>query len=414
MGSSAQNFNLRQPIHVLYGGAHLFKAESISKLGSIAINTLEQYAPDSESLIRSLGISVDSEISSNLHKKIKDKLALEPIEDYRIDFEDGYGIRSDTEEDAEAVRVAEEVAKALAQNLLPQSIGIRIKPFSNELKLRAIKTLKLFFETLINRTRGKIPTDFIVTLPKINSTKEVELLCGLIPDSVKVEVMIETPSAVITPEGNFGIRSIVLAAKGRCVAAHLGAYDYLSSLDISSNSQSLSHQSCDFVRNLMSICLAGTGVRLSDGATNLIPVPIHRAKSDGKLTSNQIAENRVAVHNAWKLHFDNVTHALDQGFYQGWDLHPAQLIPRYAATYLFFLRSIEGVIARLSNFVSRSAQASLVGNEFDDAATAQGLLNFVARALDCGAISQSDLTRSGLTIEQVRRRSFSNQDGSKC
>jgi hypothetical protein len=159
---------------------------------------------------------------------------------------------------------------------------------------------------------------------------------------------------------------------------------------------------------MMQVAFAGTGVWLSDGSTTVMPVPIHRQAPNGPpLSAKQLGENRMSVHHAWKLHFDDVTHSLVGGFYQGWDLHPAQLVTRYAALYAFFLDGIDAAGARLSNFVGKAAQATLVGDVFDDAATGQGLLNFFLRGINSGAITEDEaLRRTGLSAEEVRGRSF--------
>jgi len=167
------------------------------------------------------------------------------------------------------------------------------------------------------------------------------------------------------------------------------------------------HQVCDFARGVMQVALAGTRVWLSDGATNVLPVPIHRAAAGQTLTPLQIAENRTAVHRAWRLHCDDIRHSLTNAFYQGWDLHPAQLVTRYAAVYAFFLESLDAASERLLNFIAKAAQATLVGEVFDDAATGQGLLNYFLRAMNCGAITEEEaVAKSGLTLDELRARSF--------
>jgi len=116
---------------------------------------------------------------------------------------------------------------------------------------------------------------------------------------------------------------------------------------------------------------------------------------------------RDVVHRAWRLHAEHIRHSLVNGFYQGWDLHPAQLPSRYAAVYAFFLEGLGAASERLKNFVQKTAQATLVGDVFDDAATGQGLLNYFLRAMNCGAISEREATEmSGLTLEELRSRSF--------
>ncbi len=136
-------------------------------------------------------------------------------------------------------------------------------------------------------------------------------------------------------------------------------------------------------------------------------MPIHRAAEGKKLDHRQTAENRAAVHAAWKLHYGHVRHSLENAYYQGWDLHPAQLPTRYAALYAFFLEGLDAASARLKNFVEKAGQATLVGEVFDDAATGQGLLNYFLRAWNCGAITEREaVAQSGLTAEELRGRSF--------
>jgi hypothetical protein len=157
---------------------------------------------------------------------------------------------------------------------------------------------------------------------------------------------------------------------------------------------------------MMQVALAGTGVWLSDGATNVLPVP-RRHEAERTLRGREIEEDRAIVHNAWKLHYRHIRHSLASGYYQGWDLHPAQLPTRYAALYAFFLEGLDAASARLRNFVEKAGQATLVGEVFDDAATGQGLLNYFLRAIACGAVTESEaVERTGLTLAEFQARSF--------
>jgi hypothetical protein len=167
------------------------------------------------------------------------------------------------------------------------------------------------------------------------------------------------------------------------------------------------HPVCEHAKLVMQAAYAGTGVWLSDGSTAILPVPVHGARDGGSLTAAQRAENRAGVHAAWRLHADDVRHSLAGGFYQGWDLHPAQLVSRYAALFEFFLQGLEAAGERLRNFVAKAAQATLVGDVFDDAATGQGLLNYFLRAVQTGAVTESRAVEmSGLTVDEIRGRSF--------
>jgi hypothetical protein len=164
------------------------------------------------------------------------------------------------------------------------------------------------------------------------------------------------------------------------------------------------HPACDFARHVMQVSLGGTGVWLSDGATNIMPVAPHRGD---ELTPEQVKENNTAVHRAWKLHYDECRHSLANAFYQGWDLHPAQLPTRYAAVFTYFLEGLDAASERLRNFIEKAARATLVGDIFDDAATGQGLLNFFIRAINCGAITAEEATsRTSITLDELRSGSF--------
>jgi malate synthase len=265
-----------------------------------------------------------------------------------------------------------------------------------------------------------LPSNFVVTLPKVTAPEQVEVLAelfdrlepelGIDRGRLKLELMVEAPQALIGPRGDVILPRLVEAAAGRCVAAHFGAYDYTAACGITAAHQSLSHPACDFARDHMQVSLAGRGVMLSDGATNVLPVPIHRQIAGGsQLSQAQRGENMEAVHQAWRAHYEDVRRSLSRGFYQGWDLHPGQLVTRYAANHSFFLEGLAASAERLKSFVERAARATLAGTVFDDAATGQGLLNYFLRAVGCGAVSEAEAEAlTGLTAAEVRGRSFSS------
>jgi citrate lyase beta subunit len=380
----------RQPVHTVYGGAHLFKSDTAVKLGTLAQRALRDHAPDANIFADAIGLS--RSIASTVYERVSEKLIREPVEDFRIDFEDGYGNRPDDEEDGHAASAAREVAAGLRNRTLSPFIGIRIKPFSQELTRRSVRTLDIFLSTLVGEA-GKLPPWFVVTLPKIQVVEQVTVLANLFdrmepklrlpPGSLKFEFMIETTQSIPM------LSQMLDAARGRVVAAHFGTYDYTASCNITAAHQRMDHPACDFARHSMQVAYSGTGLWLSDGATNVMPIG-----------------DRATVHRAWRLHVDHIRHSLVNGFYQGWDLNPAQLPTRYAAVYSFFLESLAAATERLSNFIQKAGQATLVGDVFDDAATGQGLLNFFLRALNCGAITEEEALATGLTLEELRSRSF--------
>ncbi len=376
---------MRQPVHVVYGGANLFKPDISARLGKVASTAAAQYGPIDEVL----------GVSSGVAARVLEKLHSEPVEDYRIDFEDGYGYRTDAEEDGHAVSAAHMLREGLAAGVLPPYIGMRIKPLTAELRERAARTLDLFLREL----GTQIPPGFCVTLPKISRPEQVAELAtrldslesetGIAPGSIAVELMIETPQCFTSDN----LLKFHAAGHGRVRGAHFGPFDYTASIGIAANEQDLLHPACDMARHMMQISFVPEGVWLSDGPTNVMPVARERGAE--------------GVRDAWRLHYRNVRHALRMGYYQGWDLHPAQLVSRFAAVYSFYDEASAEASARLKNFVDRAAQASMVGQKFDDAATGQGLLNFFLRAIQCGAMTETDvLQRTGLTHSQIAAASF--------
>jgi citrate lyase beta subunit len=405
----------RQPVHTVYGGAQLFGADAAAKIGGVAQRAMRDYAPTARDLGEALGIAGHPALDA-VFARVTEKLAREAVEDFRVDFEDGYGNRPDDEEDHHAVVVAEELVRGMNEGTLPPFIGIRVKTLTEELRARSIRTLDIVVSTMV-RAGGRLPDNFVVTIPKVTNMAQVtytvavlrqlEKSLGLAKGSLRFEVMVETPQIILDHDGTSLLPRLVELGEGRITGAHFGTYDYTASLNITAAHQRMRHPANDFAKHVMQVTLAATGVWLSDGSTAVLPVPMHRAAAGATLSADQVAENRAAVHGAWKLHFDDVRHSLVGGFYQGWDLHPAQLVTRYAALYSFFLEGIEAAGARLRNFVDKAAQATLVGNVFDDAATGQGLLNFFLRGINSGAVTEAEALRmTGLTEEDFRGRSF--------
>jgi len=377
----------------------LFKADTAARLGATALRVMDEHAASPRDLATILDLAPAA--ADRVYSRVREKLEREPVEDFRLDFEDGYGNRPDSEEDGHAASAAVEVAAGARQGTLPPFVGIRIKNLGDELRARALRTAQLFLERLLEETNGRLPANFVVTLPKITANGQVGALVealghiesahGLAPGAIRMELMVETPHSIFDERGAVSLPALVREGAGRVSAAHFGTYDYTASLGITAAHQHMRHQACDFARNVMQVALAGTDVWLSDGATNVLPV----------------GKDSTTIHQAWRLHYDDIRHSLTNAFYQGWDLHPAQLVTRYAAVYSFFLESLDPASQRLRNFIAKAAQATLVGDVFDDAATGQGLLNFFLRALNCGAVHEDEIgALTGLTLAELRSGSF--------
>jgi citrate lyase beta subunit len=384
---------------VLYGGAHRFQPNAPEKLGAIARASMERWGADDSTFARAVGVD-DPALGARVAARVRNKLGARPIEAICIDFEDGFGARSDDEEDAEARRAAAALASAAAdiekQDVL---VGIRIKSLGAATFRRSVRTLDLFLGEL-----GAPPSGFTVTLPKVASPDEVAALVdlleaaeqtlGLASQSVRVELMIETPAALLDPHGRVAVAPLVVAARGRAVALHLGAYDLTAELGVTAGDQRLDHPYCDLARMLVRLA---TPIPLADGATTTLPLA-----PEGCTLEDQ----RAAVHRAWRLHADAVTRAIDLGIWQGWDLHPAQLPARYGALYAHFLRHRDALGERLAKFLATGARATRVGQAFDDAATAQAALAFFVRGHDCGAFDLTDLATAGLDRRALESRSL--------
>ena len=383
----------RQPVHTLYGGANLFKYDAAATLGKRALEIFETYAPDHKVFGNVFGMDTISGFSNKVYDKVIAKLKAEAIEDFRIDFEDGYGNRSNEEEDETARTTALEVAKGM--------------------KERGLRTLDIFVSTLVKATGGQLPDNFVVMLPKVTIPEQPATLAAFFDilekelkmenGMLKMEMMVETTQAIMDINGTNPLYRFIKASKGRCIAMHFGTYDYTASCSITAKYQEMDHPVCDFAHHMTKVALAHTGIWLSDGATNTMPIGPHRGEN---LTAAQLKENTDTVHRSWKKGYDHIRHSLWNGFYQGWDLNPAQFPMRYAAVYAFFLESYDDAVERLKTFVEKAARATLIGDVFDDAATGQGLLNYFLRALNSGAITEEEVLATGLTMDEIRSRSF--------
>jgi hypothetical protein len=397
----------RQPVHTVYGGAQFFQAETARRFGESALRAMALCARDAAELATGVGLHVaNAALAPAVYERVRAKLQREPVEDFRIDFEDGFGVRSDAEEDATAVSAARELARAMAEGIAPPFAGIRIKSLGDETARRAGRTLDLFVSTLLAEQGGVLPDRFVVTLPKVNLREQPLLLVAwldrlekrhrLAQRALRFEIMVETPQAFVGADGRSPIPGFLDACDGRCTGVHLGVYDFTAACGIAAAHQSMAHPMCGIARGHMRLACGGRGVFLSDGSTNVLPVGPHPGND---LTEAQRDENREAVHRAWRLSYGHIRRSLEEGFYQGWDLHPAQLPARYAACFAFFRDGFAPAAARLRAFVDASVRAS--AQIADEPATGQALLAYVQRAFACGAVDETDLETTGITSAEL-------------
>jgi citrate lyase beta subunit len=353
----------RQPVHTVYVPADRLSATTPAVWGAAALAALDAHGPlpDCDESITAL---------------VRAKLAAQPIEDLRIDLEDGYGIRPDEAEDADARAAAQALTGMLAADAAPTYSGVRIKSLEAPTRRRALRSIDLFLDTLL--AAGPLPAGFRITLPKVTSVRQVDSMVELCIaleqayglDPLRFELQVETPQAIIGPDGTVLVARMIHAAAGRCAGLHYGTYDYSASLGIAAAYQSMEHPVADHAKAVMQVAAAGTGVPVCDGSTNVLPVG-----------------DTAAVRAAWALHARLVRRSLERGYYQGWDLHAAQLPTRFAATFRFYRDGAPAAAARLRAYRARESSGVL-----DEPATARALADFLQRGIDCGAL---DPTLSG-------------------
>ena len=353
----------RQPVHTVYVPADRYAADLVPAYGRAALTVLDEHAAAFATLIH----------DDDLVTRVLAKLADEPVEDLRVDFEDGYVGKSDADEDADVVRAATALAESQQAGAAAPFGGIRIKCFEASTRGRAIRTLTAYVATLVDQ--GGSLEGWVVTLPKVTSVDQVEAMvhvCTVLEQhgmDLRFEVQVETPQSILGPDGTALVARMVHAGGERLTGLHYGTYDYSAFCGIAAEQQSLEHPVADHAKLVMQAAAAGTGVRLSDGSTNVLPVGT--------------AED---VHAAWENHHRLVRRSLEHGYYQGWDLHPAQLPTRYAATYAFYREGLGSALDRLQAYVGR-----VEGTIADEPATARALARYVLRGVDCGAVDEAEV-----------------------
>jgi citrate lyase beta subunit len=354
----------RQPVHTCYVAADAVVPGLAAAWGSAALDALDEHGlPD---------LGLDPELLDGVVTRVRFKLAREPIEDLRVDAEDGYRGTGDHEDD-DVLRAAAAVAADVAEGTAPPTVGIRGKSLEAPTRHRGVRSLDVFLGGLGG---GRA----VVTLPKVTDVDQVKAFLPVLDAleaahgvALDLELQVETPQAVLGPDGTATLARMVHLAGPRLIGLHYGTYDYSAALGIAAAHQAADHPAADFAKQLMQVAVAGTGARAVDGSTNVLPVG-----------------SRDQVHAAWRLHAGLVRRALERGFYQGWDLHPAQLVTRYVATYAFFRAALPAAVDRLTAYLDRTASGVL-----DEPATARALAGVVLRGLDCGAVDEAEILTAG-------------------
>ncbi|MGA5423303.1 DUF6986 family protein [Streptomyces lavendulocolor] len=369
----------RQPVHTVYVPGEAFDAGTIRSWGDQALAMLDEHAPDAASLAAALGLP--EALADDVHARVRAKLEREPVEDLRVDFEDGYGGK---DEDTDAARAARLISEAYANGTAAPCMGIRMKCMEAAVRDRGIRTTDVFLSGLMEH--GGLPEGLVLTLPKVTYPEQVgafvrlleafEKAHGLEAGRLGFEIQIETSQAILAADGTATVARMIGAAEGRATGLHYGTFDYSACLGVSAAHQASDHPAADHAKSIMQVAAAGTGVRVSDGSTNVLPVgPTEQ------------------VHDAWRLHYGLTRRALARAYYQGWDMHPGHLPTRYAAVFAFYREGFRQAAARLSAYANQAG-----GDVMDEPATAKALSSYLLRGIDCGALDTDEVARlTGLT-----------------
>ncbi|MGV9415812.1 DUF6986 family protein [Nocardia sp. NPDC003693] len=350
-----------QPVHTVYVSAADADAELPARWGAQASALADGHGE----LLTELG-------GADALARTRTVLRTRPIQDLRLDFEDGYGTRADETEDSDALR-AGAILAALPEQV--RSRGIRTKGLTPGEWGRMVRTLEKVLEGA-----GGVPPGFVFTLPKIRAAEQAEaavLLCqamesahGLPERSLRFELQIESPQAVVAADGTATVARAIALSAGRCTGLHYGTYDYSAACGISPQFQTLEHPVADHAKAVMQAAAAQTGVWVCDGSTQVLPIG-----------------SEVQVREALARHYRLVTRSLERGYYQGWDMGSGHLVTRWLATIGFYRTALEAAAPRIGRYLDRQGGAVV-----DEPATAQALATVVLRGLDCGAFEAGEVT----------------------
>jgi citrate lyase beta subunit len=348
-----------QPIHTAYVPADRVTAETPGDWGAAATKLLDVH--------HDMLAELDGTASL---PAVRERLERDPIQDLRIDFEDGYGFRSDDEEDRAATAVGT-ILSGWARAGRPAGVGVRTKGLAGAERRRALRTLELVLDAA-----GGVPAGFVFTVPKIRAAEQVSAvvaLCegfergyGIAEGTLRFELQIESPQAIVAADGTAPIARMIGLADGRCSGLHFGTYDYTAACGIAATNQALDHPAADYAKAVMQVAAAQTGVWICDGSTQIVPD----------------TDPEAALRNHHRL----VSRSLRRGYYQGWDMHPGHLITRRLATYEFFRQAIDVAVPRLQAYLERRS-----GGVMDEPATAEALAATVLRGINCGARTAEEL-----------------------
>ncbi|MFT4042428.1 MAG: aldolase/citrate lyase family protein [Gordonia sp. (in: high G+C Gram-positive bacteria)] len=354
-----------QPVHTVYISA-----------ADVDVDTPAQWGERAASIADAAAAVLADLAPADVVSIARDRLMTNPIEDLRIDLEDGYGWRADATEDADARRAGRTLAKwASAGAHSPRIAGIRAKGLGAAERSRGLRTLELVLDAA-----GGVPDGFVFTVPKLRDARQVDavnVICaefervhGIAEGTLRFELQIEIPQAILGPDGRATVADALHRGMPRVSALHYGTYDYSAACGIVSAQQSLAHPVADYAKSVMQAAAAQTGVWISDGSTQVMPTG----------DSAQVAAALVRHHAL-------VTRSLERGYYQGWDMHPGHLVTRWLAVTGFFRSAMPTAATRLQSYFEKRS-----GDVVDEPATAMSLALVIARGSAAGAFTADEVS----------------------
>lgn len=385
-----------QPLHTVYVPADRAAPGLCAEWGRLALAALDEHAPTPETLADATGVPAHE--VRDAWPLLREVLAGRPIVDLRVDLEDGYGAHGDAQEDADAAHAARVLQAEAASPVGPQRLGIRHRSLERATRARAVRTLELVVGGLAEF--GGLPAGFVLTLPKVIDVRQVEAYVALLEalessyelggGALRFEIQVETPQAILAADGRLPLAPMLDAGQGRITGLHFGTYDYTAAMGVGAAHQRAQHPAAQVAKAVMRLAAAGTGVEVSDGSTNQLPVGA-----------------TPAVHAGWRTHAELVRGALADGLRQGWDLHPAQLVTRHLVTIVTARRTLPDALARLRVYLGATAaggaQSAADGATLDEPATAQALAADIVRALALGATTVQELEAgTGTSVDALR------------
>ena len=201
----------RQPVHTVYVPANRYSRSLTSEWGGDARWIAGQHG-GLERIGRLVGLSPD--LAAEVAPLVETKLRTEPIEDLRIDFEDGYTEPDETQEMFDASRVAGDLGFSVRDGQAPPFAGLRFKCLEAPTRRRGLRTLNDFVGVLT--IVGFFPEHLVLTLPKVSTVAQVEAMVEVCAEletthrlpagRLRFEIQVETPQLILGPDGRVPVR----------------------------------------------------------------------------------------------------------------------------------------------------------------------------------------------------------------